>query len=129
MQEGMFVGESSVLDRILLAFQLVQLRENIKFWMTCDIKLDMSLHRVAEKEIECDNNLNGLRWPKSETRRYAGFGTFQMLWQTRVLEQCSSTFLVMVHPLRCFDELMNPIYLNPCTLFIDASPTYLRPCL
>jgi len=31
MQEGMFVGESSVLDRILLAFQLVQLRENIKF--------------------------------------------------------------------------------------------------
>ena len=39
------------------------------------------------------------------------------------LEQCSSNVFVMVHPKRCFDELMHPIYLNPCTLYTDTSPT------
>jgi len=28
------------------------------------------------------------------------------------LNQCSSTFVVMVHPYRYFDELMHPIYLT-----------------
>ena len=43
------------------------------------------------------------------------------------LEQCSSTFFVTVHPLRCFDELMHPIYLNdethaPCLLTLPPFP-------
>jgi len=29
---------------------------------------------------------------------------------------------VMVHPQRCFDELMHPICLNLCTLSTETSP-------
>ena len=66
-------------------------------------KLNSSLvYRIFVKQLRVYSN----------SFRHANFVIHWFLPRCYCVEQCSSTSFVMMHPWRCFHELMHPIYLK-----------------
>ena len=71
---------------------------------------------IDDDNRSCDDDNRSYRktflvWFLSEIFRQSDhYENIQMSVSRKMLEQCSSTFFVMVYPQRCFVELMHSIY-------------------